>query len=1137
MLNAESRFTLPAAPPSLADAPVAAWEQDVVIDTYEPLPPSRYPLYLDRRVYQGSSGRVYPMPFHERISATKVPRAWRAVHLENRWVRLMVLPELGGRIHVGMDKTNGYDFFYRNNVIKPALVGLLGPWISGGVEFNWPQHHRPATYLPVDATIEHEPDGAVTVWCSDLDPFARLKGMHGIRLRPDSALVELRVRLYNRTDDVQTFLWWANVAAPVNDDYQSYFPPDVHWVADHAKRAVASFPRVSGSYYGVDYPSRVDAAHPDADRIDWYRNIPVPTSYMCVDSTGDFFGGFDHGVRAGFVHWADHRIAPGKKQWTWGNAPFGRAWDRNLTDGDGPYIELMAGVFTDNQPDFTFLAPGETKAFSQYWYPIREIGTVQAATRDAALHLDVDDSGELPVAAVGVAVTSVRAGARVVLTAAGVDVWSLEVDLDPAAPFVTRVVLPRGTAAGDVAAVVTHGAEELVSRPVAPATQAQPPRAATQPPAPEDLSSTEELYLTGLHLEQYRHATRSPEPYWLEALRRDPGDSRASVALAARRQRAGLLEEAEALLRAAVERRTARNPNPYDGEAHYRLGLVLRDRGRVDEAYDLLAKATWSAPWRVPGWVAMARLSLARGDAENAAALAARALAVDTEHLQALAIQAICLRALGRADEAERCLAAAGRVDPLDWWVRDLRGDLVDGDPQVLVDLALEYASCGAVDDALRLLDRAAAVERERPTPGQVRVGPLAGYHRAALLDGAGRHAEAAQARRAARGVDPIWCFPGRLADAIALERSVAAEPDDAVAWALLGHWRYAAGRRHDAVEAWTRSGPDDAVVARNLGMAAFNVAHDPDAAARWYERAVELAPRDSRLLSERDQLARRCGEDPVTRLARLDANPALVAERDDLSAQRAVLLTLTGDPEAAVALLSERVFQPWEGGEGVVLGAWDLAQLSLAHRYLGIGDGAAAERAVRAALESPANLGEARHELANRADLMVALGDALALQGERAAACDAWREAATAEGDFVEMAPTEVSEKTVSSALAWRRLGEPDRAEGLLDRIAAAADRAGSQDATIDYFATSLPTLLLFDDDATQRLRVTGAVLRAQVAAIRGRVDDVEALLEPALEADPANPHIHLLRGVAAQTELSVPTARRGTGDDAGQV
>ena len=182
MASGESRFELPQAPARLAAAPVRAWSEPVSIDTYLPAPPSRLPAYLDRRVYQGSSGRVYPIPFIDSVASEPTERTWQAVHLENRWIRLLVLPELGGRIHIGHDKTADYDFFYRNSVIKPALVGLAGPWISGGVEFNWPQHHRPATFLPVDTSIEEHADGSVTVWCSEHDPFTRMKGMPGVRL-------------------------------------------------------------------------------------------------------------------------------------------------------------------------------------------------------------------------------------------------------------------------------------------------------------------------------------------------------------------------------------------------------------------------------------------------------------------------------------------------------------------------------------------------------------------------------------------------------------------------------------------------------------------------------------------------------------------------------------------------------------------------------------------------------------------------------------------------------------------------------------------------------------------------------------------------------------------------------------------
>src|SRR3954452_9982497 len=171
---AESRIVLPQVPADRADDAVAAWAEPLTIDTYLPVPPEPYPAFLERRVYQGSSGRVYPLPFHERISHQKAPRTWEAVHLENEYVRLVILPEIGGRIHIGYDKVAGYDFFYRNNVIKPALVGLAGPWISGGVEFNWPQHHRPGTFLPVESRIEREADDSVVVWHTDLDPLQRM---------------------------------------------------------------------------------------------------------------------------------------------------------------------------------------------------------------------------------------------------------------------------------------------------------------------------------------------------------------------------------------------------------------------------------------------------------------------------------------------------------------------------------------------------------------------------------------------------------------------------------------------------------------------------------------------------------------------------------------------------------------------------------------------------------------------------------------------------------------------------------------------------------------------------------------------------------------------------------------------------
>ncbi|KZM36017.1 DUF5107 domain-containing protein [Oerskovia enterophila] len=1105
MVNA-SRIELPDAPTQQRADAVRAWREDVAIDTYLPRAPDRYPAYLDARVYQGSSGQVYPLPFHERISQEKVSRSWDAIHLENEWVRLMILPELGGRVHVGIDKTRDYDFFYRNNVIKPALVGLAGPWVSGGVELNWPQHHRPATFLPTAASIEHEPDGAVTVWCSDHDPFARMKGMHGFRLRPDSSVIELRARLYNRSEHEQTFMWWANVAAHANDDYQSFFPTDVHHVADHAKRAVSSFPSADGRYYGVDYPAQVTPGTPDGDRIDWYRNVPVPTSYMCLGTSDDFFGGYDHGVGAGFVHWADHRVAPGKKQWTWGNAPFGLAWDAHLTDGDGPYVELMAGVYTDNQPDFTFLRPGETRTFSQYWFPIQDIGPAHQASLDAAVHLDVVRSASGGEVRLGVAVTAPRDGVTVTVTGpGGARLATMDADLGPGRSLVRTISTDLPLDPTEVEVLVEHRGTTLVRwRPRRVTGDAVLPDPATEPPAPAEIGSADELHATGLHLSQYRHATRSPEPYWEEALRRDPDDARAHVALAARSCRAGRYADARTHLEAALGRLTLRNPNPRDGEAHYLLGQVLARTGHEEAARDAFGKAAWDASWRSPGRLALARLEACDGNDAAALAETAEVLAVDPQNLQARAVRVLVLRRAGRHGEAAVLLDESRRLDGLDWWLRFLDDGALPTHPPTALDVALELVSVGELAAAARVLDHTASLPVH---VGDVNVAPLALLHLADVALRRGDVVAAAAAVERAQQARARWCLASRLDDADMLARIVEAFPWAARAWALLGHWGYAVGRRDEAVTWWETSvalDGTDPVVHRNLAVAAYNVLGDAQAAAARYERAIALAPDDARLRYERDQLAGRTGAPAASRIEALLARPDLVHERDDLTIVLIELLVSVGRLDEALALFDDRSFQPWEGGEGQALGAWEHVRAALARRALTTGDLDGALTHVEAALEVPAALGEARHLLANASDLHLLLGDVRAARGEHGAARTAWEEAARFEGDFQTMEVRAYSEKTYASVLAWRRLGREDRADALIEGLAEHVAHLAVTPAQVDYFATSLPTMLLFTDDPQVRQDGTLLLLRAQLAALEGADAEALTLLRTVLDADP---------------------------------
>ncbi|WP_062289447.1 DUF5107 domain-containing protein [Demequina phytophila] len=934
----EARIVLPDAPAhlaaALADGGAVAWEQPVPIRTYEAGEPSPYPMYLDRRVYQGSSGKVYPLPFTESIADSQVTRDWQAIHLENAYVRLMVLPELGGRIHIGYDKTTGYDFFYRNNVIKPALVGLAGPWISGGVEFNWPQHHRPATYLPVETSIEIGPDGAVTAWCYDHDPFARMSALHGIRLRPDSSVVELVVRVHNRSSERQTFLWWANVAARVHDDYQSFFPEDVRYVADHARRALTAFPEADRPYYNVDYPSLAEAT-PGADRLDWYRNIPVPTSYMIVDSQQDFFGGYDHAAGAGFVHWAERRLAPGKKQWTWGNAPFGHAWDEQLTDGDGPYVELMAGVYTDNQPDFSWLLPGETKVFTQHWFPIPAIGAAHQATPDAAVNVTGGDD-----AVATFAVTSPQRGAVARMFRGRTVVAERAVDLVPGEVGSLEARVARAEAAFEL----RDADGTLLVRWEPVEVPDAEPWVAEEPAAPEATESVEELYLTGLHLAQYRHPTREPLLYWDEALRRDPGHVPTLLAVADRLYRAGRYAEALTRVERALARLTRRNANPVDAEAFYLAGLVLTRLGRLEEAERALGKAGWDGTWAVPAGLELARL-LAR-DGRNRAAL--RVLdtldGVVGHDARRAAVRAIVLRRLGSPGEAALVLDRALESDLLDATLRVLAGLEVAADPGVLVDVALDLTKAGEAEGALGALDAAIAA----PVTGAGNIRPVAHYLAAAMLDRGGRAAEAAARREAARRSDRALAFPAGLDALDALDAAIAADPADAVARSLLGMLLYDAQRREEAVAQWEVAidlGLEDPVLLRNAGLAAYTIARDDALAWERYGRAVSAAPGDARLLFERDQLAARLSQSSRDRLAALEPHAALVLTRDDLTIEYVELLVAVGRAEEALAILTSRAFHPWEGGEGRALAAWDRT-----HAALGL-----------AVTDPPRGLGEAR--------------------------------------------------------------------------------------------------------------------------------------------------------------------------------
>lgn len=1094
---------------------VKAWREQVTIPTYEVGAPEKNPIFLENRVYQGSSGVVYPYPVIERISDERVDREYSAIYIENEYIKVMILPELGGRVQMAYDKVKQRHFVYYNHVVKPALVGLAGPWISGGIEFNWPQHHRPSTYMPVDATIEEHADGSVTVWVNEMERMFHQKGMAGFTLRPGCAYLEIQGRLSNRSPLPQTFLWWANPAVEVGDHYQSVFPPDVNAVFDHGKRAVSSFPIATGTYYKMDYSAGVDISN--------YKNIPVPTSYMAVNSKYDFEGGYENDTQGGMLHVASHHFSPGKKQWTWGNGDFGRAWDRCLTDNDyegapgvfRPYIELMAGIYTENQPDFTWLMPYEEKQFVQYFMPYRDLGIVKQASKDFVMNIHED--GRLQVYATSkqeVEITVLTHHAKYLLrktvTLSPEVLFDEVIDLQGHCINELSVYLSRPDVADPnrIHTVLAWQAEPDDIRPI--------PDAAEAALRPEDIKTIDQLYLTGLHLEQYRHATWSALDYYEEALRRDPLDYRCNNQVGLWYLRRGRFDKAEPYLRTAVKVLQRRNPNPYDGEPIYNLALCLKYQFRPYEAHELFWKATWNKAWADAAYFEAACISTGIRDFDGALDEVNRCLIHNSHNHKARALKASILRKLGKTEEALAWIHESYTIDPFNYGCM-FEEHLLTGSDEPLQrlitlmhgevcnyhELALDYAQARLFDEAVQVLTIPSVAER------LAQASPLTSYYLGYFLQGQGLIDEANAYFVRAEHTAPGCCFPNRLEDVQVL--TIARNTLDHAARApyYLGCLYYDKRQYDLAKQNWELSAQRDAefpTVWRNLALYYYNKEKNRQLALEYMERAFQLDPTDSRILMELDQLYKVTGRPHAERLAHLEQYPALIAERDDLLLEQITLLNHLARYDEAMTLLDCHIFHPWEGGEGKVPAQYQYARVEKAkslladlpentaeskivnepnasldayHSDLAVAcDSSELHQAISlltACLTYPHHLGEGKLQGAQDNDFYYLLGCAYHLLGDEAKARECWR--------LGTQGPTEPvaamyyndakPDKIFYAALCYRRLGMEDKARSLFYKLINYGEKHLFDEVKMDYFAVSLPDLQIWDGDLNEKNRI----------------------------------------------------------------
>ena len=937
---------------------VKVFQDTVSFKTYLTGKQDVHPIFLEHRVYQGSSGAVYPYGVTDTLQDKAENRDYKALFLENDYIKIMILPELGGRVQRAYDKVNKRDFVYFNHVVKPALVGLLGPWISGGIEFNWPQHHRPTTFMPVDFNIRENTDGSASIFVGEKEPMHGLTITTEFTLYPKKALLEIKSRVYNGNATPRSFLWWSNPAVKGGDQHQSIFPPDVTAVFDHGKRAVIDFPIAHGQYYKVDY---------DGVDISRYKNLPVPTSYMAWHSDYDFVGAYCHDEKGGLLHIADHHVSPGKKQWSWGYGDFGQAWDRNLTDSDGPYIELMTGVYTDNQPDFTWLDPYEEKEFVQNFLPYSDLGVVSNATTKAAIKLQREyascDNGLLHL---GVYAIEPIDGLIEITNQDGVLIEKCQIKLEPCHAKTWSIKLDNKVVAKDITKnkrltmiLKDSKGQTIVSYIEHVALPTPLPSTAPNPPMPHEVKSADEAYFIAQHLEQYHHATRNNYDYYLRALEIDPLDYRSNVAMGNYEFNRSNYEKALFYANNALKRAHMLNRNSASATGSVLKANCLLKLHNIDAAYDEYFRATWSYDGRTQGYIGLSIINCIKHDYKKAYYFAKRAQETDTNNLDAIALSIFSSFKYDKT-KAQEILSKALLKNPVNalYHYFAYLFDMCDDNKQKLIfalnNREINYISI--LEFLIKVGDNNLALDFGKEFNIK---GSIANLIYASLLKINDPSLNKVIAK-AQSEFNNFVRFPNQVFE---FDRLSLLKSSD-FALHLCACFKYSHRSYEVACDLWNKCldlNPNNIEALRGLGIHAFNKLKDNAKALSLFAKALDISNGDERLLFENDLLLKLTAHTPKERLAILEKYNAKDCIRDDLKAELVTLYNQELLVNKAYDMLTQREFHVWEGGEGRVTGQYINNAILRAHEKAQENDFEKALEIIVSALSFPHNLGEGK--------------------------------------------------------------------------------------------------------------------------------------------------------------------------------
>jgi tetratricopeptide (TPR) repeat protein len=958
-------------------AKVKAWEGTITIPTYgwaEDVNPKLWALEGDVKFSTTVKGSiVYPYPMQDHLSRTKKDRTYKALFLENEYLKVSCLPELGGRLHSVLDKTEDKEMFHLNDVIKPGMIAMRGAWISGGVEWNaGPQGHTVTILSPVDVLIGENTDGSAYLEINNLEKTQRTQWTVRVTLHPGKAYLDERVRIYNPVDAISPYYFWNCTAFPNRPGTRFIYPMTLG--TDHNGVKFFSWP-----------------IHEGRD-MTWLKNYEIYSSVFAVDCVFDFFGAYEVDADRGIVQVADHHELGGKKAWTWGTWEFGLVSQKNLTDNDGPYIEVQSGPLP-TQSDYGMLLPRQEVSWQEYWYPVHGLGDgFEYATKDVAVQtVQEDDILRLRIIA-----TSSFPGATCLITRDSRQLLRKTLNLGPENPKVVTL-----TAAGQSPVEVTIRADK---RQVLASFVAPLPIPKTPEPKPSDLMSRpdeqltlEEKFLKGRKFDLATNRRRARE-YYEKALAEDEQYSPASRSLAVLDIEAGLYEKAAGRLRTAVKR------DDTDGLSWYFLGVSHLRLGNDDEALRCAYRAIRCLGTDSLGCDLAGRAYMRLGEYSRAAEVFGIAVRLNSKDYKAQDHLLLALYAAGRKKPAfkqaeartaenptaliQRMIIALQNKNQMNRFVRQTQA-FVGEDEFEILEAGLVFAELALFKEAEELL-RAACVE----TLPEEQLSPLPLYYLAYLAslqnDQAGAKAYLDRATRMHRD----YIFPSRPEEAPIFEYAVNNNPGDAHAHLHLGNLYSHLDRQDEAVRQWSRAAELDSSLSvsfRNLGLYAWAQEEDLSKAEGFYRKAIAARPNDQTLYRDLADILLAAKRRPDA-IKVLESTPYEKIRRADIIIMLSQMYFDEQQYTDAIDLLeSTPYFVNWEGQTIT----WDIfhnAHVKRGRQRFEKEDYTGALHDFEASLTYPDNIGVGRSNRPQEAAAQYWRGKALKALGRIEEARSAWK-------------------------------------------------------------------------------------------------------------------------------------------------